>query len=94
MEWGEALRQAELLLKDPTSWLTVSVQKWDHPISREALVAMDHFDLVHALNSKRPPKPHSGRPWKAAGSQKIHGKARPMREAVEILNRFGHQIPV
>lgn len=84
----------ELLRRDPTTWTAAELEGWDHPISREALAIYDLFDLEHAVNSKRRPKPHPGRPFRSDAGGKKHGKARPMPEVVEILNRFGHNIPV
>lgn len=67
MTWGEACRLARLLRGDPSSMLAAAIEGWDHPISREALAALDLFDLMVQVNSdpKKPkPKPHHGRPWK------------------------------
>lgn len=53
--------------------LAASIEGWDHAISREALVLMDLFDLEHTVNSKKPPKPHPGRPWKEKRAQQRMG---------------------
>lgn len=94
MDWAEAVDLCLILRADPSSMLAAAMEGWEHPISREALVLMDLFDLEHAVNSgKRKPKPHPGRPFRSDDGVR-HGKPRPMSEVVEILNRFGHNIPV
>lgn len=61
--WGRALRMVNILRADPSSALAAALEGWDHPITREALILMDLFDLEHAVNAKKKPKPHPGRPW-------------------------------
>lgn len=73
MPWDEALRLAILLHKDPASMLFASSQGWDYPVSREALLLMDIFDLEHAVNSKKTPKPHGMRPGKSAKDTTRYG---------------------
>lgn len=91
MSWGEAIRLTDILLADPSSMLAADNAKWEYPISREAMVLMDVFDLDHAVNSKDKPKPYP-RPWKTV-EQKRHGKTDMSREQVlEVLRRFGHTI--
>lgn len=64
MPWGEAIRLTDLLRRDPSSWLAASIEGWDFPLDRATAAILDLFDLEHAkAGGKRPPKPHSGRPW-------------------------------
>lgn len=81
------------LSTDPSTHTCAEIQGWDHPVSREVLAILDLFDLEHMVNSKRRPKPHPGRPFRDVESKR-HGKARARGEVVEILNRFGHNLPV
>lgn len=52
-----------ILAADPSSAISAAVRGWDHPISREALIMMDQYDLSHAVaaGGKRV-KGHPGRP--------------------------------
>lgn len=54
--------------------LAAALEGWEHPVSREALVAMDLFDLMHTVNSKKTPKPHPGRPGKPERDKQRMGK--------------------
>jgi len=64
--WGEARRLIEALAADPSSHLCASVNGWAHPLSREAALTADLFDLTALAHSgKRKPKPHPIRPWTA-----------------------------
>lgn len=95
--WGEALRLVRILRADPSSALAASFEGWDHPISREALILMDLFDLDMAVNAgKKKPKPHPGRPWKQKGDVQRYGNAggRTREQVVAILNGMGHNLPV
>lgn len=96
--WDEALRLVRILRADPSSALAASFEGWDHPISREALILMDQFDLDMAVNSgkRNKPKPHPMRPWKQQGDVQRYGNTggRSRSEVVEILNAMGHSLPV
>lgn len=97
MGWDEAIRLAGILRADPSSMLAASMEGWTHPVSREALILMDQFDLDMAVNSgKKTPQPHPGRPWKQKGEARKFGNTagRSRAEVVEILNRHGHNLPV
>lgn len=72
MEWGEAHRLLQVLLSDPSSAIAAALQGWDHPISREALILMDLFDLDHQVAAgKRSVQPHPGRPKKPSATNRI-----------------------
>lgn len=62
MTWGEACRLTRLLSVDPASSICAALQKWDYPMSREALILAGIYDIQHASKSKRRPDPFP-RPW-------------------------------
>lgn len=100
MGWGEALRLARILLADPSSAVAAAREGWKYPISREALIAMDLFDLTvmaHSDPKKGRPKQHTGRPFEI-DRRDVHryGKTggRTREEIVTILNGMGHNLPV
>lgn len=101
MEWGEAIRLISLLRRDPTSWVASELEGWDHPISREALILMDLFDLDHKVAAgKKTPKPHPGRPWKNRSVQRLGDVAGRTPDEVRAIlasaraGGFGEGIPV
>jgi hypothetical protein len=76
MSWGEALRLVERLAADPSSHVAAALQKWSRPVSAEALVLMDLFDLQHKVAAgKKSTKPYP-RPWHAANVRHHGGTAR------------------
>lgn len=94
MEWDEAIRLAAILRADPSSALAAAVEGWEYPISREALIAMDQFDLTYAATGAKNRQPYK-RPFKVTGDASRRGKAMPRSEAIARLRRdFGHEIPV
>lgn len=81
-----------MLRADPTSATAAALEGWDHPISREALILMDLFDLEHRVNSTRKPKPHPMRPWKAKTVQRMGrtgGRSRDQIDAILAAARRG-----
>lgn len=95
MSWGEALRLAQGLATDPSSMLGSSLAGWEHPVSREALVLMDLFDLQHISKSKRRPPPYP-RPWRTGKTVTRHGTKQVLTqdEIIAVLQRAGHTAPV
>ncbi len=100
MTWGEALRQTEILLSDPSSQVGASLAGWSHPATRDVMALWNFYDLVHVVawgmgGGKGPrPKPHP-RPWPEAGKR----RATPASEVtqadiVEALRRAGHERPI
>lgn len=70
MSWGEAYRLTEQLIKDPTSHVSAAMAGWDYPISFEALVTADLFDVTASVHSPANKKPDPWpRPWKQKGSR-------------------------
>lgn len=92
----EVARLVVIVRADPSSAIAAAVEGWDHPITREALVLMDLFDLDMAVAAgKKKPKPYQ-RPWKQEGDVKRMGNTggRSRAEVVAILNGLGHSLPV
>lgn len=84
----EAARLAKILLTDPSSATAAASQDWDYPISQEASVLADLFDLTFAANSdpkKARPKPHAIRPWKQQSTQRYGNTGGRSREQVLAL---------
>ena len=73
-----------VLLRDPTSWLQTSVNKWDHPITMEWAVQVATYDLLAQVNSKRKPKPYP-RPWRNSNGNNRKGTVVP--NARELLKK-------
>lgn len=101
MRWGEALRLARMLAVDPTSQLGAALAGWDHPVSREALVLMDIFDLEHIVawaqggGKGAKPRPYP-RPWSMdSGSKRVAPDPSLSHEQiVAALRRAGHTAPI
>ncbi|NUR79985.1 MAG: hypothetical protein HOQ21_06015 [Dermatophilaceae bacterium] len=94
---GEAARLIAICRTDPSSAVTAALEGWDFPISRVALALYDLYDLLLAAISDRKarPQPRPGRPYSTTTRDTERwGKARPAGEVAEILNRFGHTLPV
>lgn len=82
--WAEVVYLVSVLLRDPSSWLQVSINKWHHPISYEWAQNAATYDLLAQVHSKRKPKPYP-RPWATANQGKTKGTVRA--DAREILAR-------
>ena len=97
---SEVARLVVILRADPSSAIAAALEGWDYPISREALILLDHYDLDVRINSdskKGRPKPHPGRPFKLDDRQeRRYGNTggRSREEVVKILNSMGHSLPV
>ena len=63
MSWGEAVRLSRELSRDWSSAVAAALAGWDYPLSREAIVMADLYDLQHITKAKRRPAPYP-RPWK------------------------------
>lgn len=96
MSWSEAVRLSYILRADPSSALAAALAGWDHPISREALILMDHYDLDRGVAGDKRWKGYP-RPWKTSDkTTQRHGNAagRSRAEVAAILNAHGHNLPV
>jgi len=82
--WTEVVYLVSILLRDPSSWLQVAVNKWHHPVTYEWAAHAATYDLLAQVNSKRKPKPYP-RPW--AENNKGSRKGTIRADAREILAR-------
>jgi hypothetical protein len=80
MPLSEVCMLVRMLMADTNSWLQAAVAGWDHPVSREWIIAAQSFDLAHAAASKHRPKPMP-RPWPDT-KNKIGGK-KTVRRSIE-----------
>lgn len=92
--WGEAIRLVRILRSDPSSMLAAAVEDWDYPLSREAAILADVWDLEYAKagakKAERYPRPFkqkasSTRTWGDAG-----GRSRD--EVIAILRAHGREL--
>lgn len=100
MSWSEAFRLIKILRDDPSSALASALAGWDYPISREALLLADQFDLLHQANSdpkKSKPKPHPMRPWKQSKGRETERRGSKIeltpQEVAAALRQAGHTKP-
>ena len=92
MSWGEAYRLTTALSRDTTSQVAVALAGWDYPISREAIVLMDLYDLQHQSKAKRKPKPYP-RPWPDR-ERRTFGRTSMSREELRaILDKRRSPVP-
>lgn len=98
MGWDEAARLVRILRSDPSSAIAAAIEGWDHPISREALIGMDNYDLLALINSpkRKKPKPHPGRPFKRNRTKQIRGRNVTVSQSVvrAALREAGHTAPI
>lgn len=95
----EVARLVVILRKDPSSAIASTLEGWEYPVSREALILMDHYDLDRALNHdpKKGKADRYPRPYEVDDRQRRkYGNTggRTRAEIVEILNGMGHNLPV
>ncbi len=81
MSWGEAWRLAEVLAGDPSSRTCAAINGWDYPMSAEAIVLADLFDLWTTADAA----PYK-RPWPPPGSKAL-GKGTQLTPA-EFKSRW------
>jgi len=81
--WVEVVYLVAVLLRDPSSWLQVSYNKWHHPVSFEWAAHAATYDLLAHVHSKRKPKPYP-RPWPTTTNTR---KGTPRLDGREILER-------
>ena len=82
--WSEIVYLVAVLLRDPSSWLQVSFNKWQHPVSFEWATQAATYDLLAQVHSKRKPKPYP-RPWPDGKNSSRKGTIR--RDSRDILAR-------
>jgi hypothetical protein len=88
MPLGEAWRLTQQLQLDPTSAIGAAIAGWSYPISFEALVLADLFDLEHTVNTKKRPDPHPIRPFNQETRKRHIGNVagRSREQVVAILD--------
>lgn len=95
MSWDEAYDLIRGLLSDPTSRLAAAEAGWDHPMSREAMIFADLYDLNVAVNTdrrKRKPKPYP-RPFKRKdGTTKSAKPTVSQADITAALRARGHAL--
>lgn len=93
MGWGEAIRAIRTLRSDPSSQIATAIEEWDYPLSREAAIFADLYDLEYAKTGVKSRKPYP-RPFKTKGKTETWGNTggRSRDEVVAILNRMGHEL--
>ncbi len=88
MSLSEAARLVEIIRADPSSALAASIGGWDYPVSREAAVLMDLWDL-EAMKGAGKKAPRYHRPYKTAGQRERVGDAAGHSQAdvIDLLTR-------
>lgn len=94
MTWHEACALARALAQDPTSHLGAAIAGWKHPMSREAILTADLYDLQVAVNTERNKrsqiKPYP-RPWAEAANRTASEKPVVSQEQIRAaLAARGH----
>lgn len=90
MSWGEAIRQVQTLIDDPTSQIATKVSGHKRPWSYEWAATVDLFDAFGVANFKKP-KPYP-RPWPDHSGKRRGHTDKSRAEVVSILNAHGHRI--
>lgn len=94
MTYGEAWRLLRLLALDSSSQVAAAFSGWNHPVTTEAKVLMDLFDLQHQSKSKSKPKPYP-RPWPDRNRTRTAPDPRLSQdEIIAALRRAGHTAPL
>lgn len=60
-------------MQQTDSWFQAVLSEWKHPVTREWIVQAHTYDLLAAVNSKKPPKPYPT-PWLADNAKRLGGK--------------------
>lgn len=76
-----------ILRSDPSSAIAAALEGWDYPITREALLLADLYDLEVAVNTPKGkrPEPHPIRPFKSKSTKRMGNVGGRSREEVEAL---------
>lgn len=74
MSLAEAARLVAVIRSDPSSALAAAIEGWEHPVSREAAVLMDLWDLEAAKSGAKKP-PTYPRVWKTPTQTRRRGDA-------------------
>lgn len=101
MSWGEALRHTHTLAGDLSSHVGAALSGLKYPVTREAVVLMDLYDLEHHIawaeagGKGSAPRPYE-RPWHTeTGPRKTKPDASlTQAEIVAALRAAGHTAPL
>lgn len=86
--WIDAVYLTVALLKESDSRLQAASNSWKFPISREAIILTQIFDLLAMTNSKRKPKPYP-MPWPDPNKKRLgSNKNRSRKDVIETLKRM------
>ena len=88
MTWGEAWRAFGIIAADPASATAASMEGWPYPMSREAVILADVYDLVHAVASKGKAKRYP-RPWPDLDKTVLGKTTLPVAKVLALLKRRG-----
>lgn len=90
MGWDEALRLIRILRSDPSSRIAAAIEDWKYPLSREAAIFADLYDLEYAKTGAKGRKPYP-RPFETKGTTQSWGNAggRSREEVMRILYEHG-----
>ena len=88
IDWAEGVQLVEVLTADPSSALAAALQGWDHPISREALLLADLYDLNHTVAAGgKKVTPHPARPKTDAKPERYGNAAGRTPDEVKAILR-------
>lgn len=94
MGWGEALRLVRILRSDPSTMLAAAIEQWKYPLSREAAILADMWDLSYAKAGAKKreqyPRPFATKKGTSQTWGDTAGRSR--EEIVEILRAHGHSL--
>lgn len=93
MTWGEAVRLTRILSADTSSQVCAATNDLEYPLSREAVVLADLYDLQHASKSKRKPKPYP-RPWHGRTKRTKPDVHLSQADIIRALRKAGHTAPL
>lgn len=88
ISWLDAVYLTAGLMKESESRLQAASNGWKYPISRDAIILTQIFDLLAMSNSKRKPKPYP-MPWPDPNKKRLGSRKKASRkEVIETLKRM------
>jgi hypothetical protein len=86
--WLDAVYLTAGLFKESDSRLQAAANNWKYPISRQAIILTQIFDLLAMSNSKRKPKPYP-MPWPDPNKKRLgSNKNQSRNEVIDALKRM------
>lgn len=85
MTWAETWNLTMELVSDPSSHVAASMAGWSYPMDRAALIGLETYDLLSAVNLGKRHQPHRA-PWDT--SERL-GKASPEVDVRAVLRPGG-----